>query len=177
MPPLERFGETDGGRRAMRPDYFIGRISVPLILCPSCGAKNRIDPTKTERGREPVCGRCKKPLPFSSGPVMVTDSTFLTEVEQSPIPVLLDLWAPWCGPCRMIAPVLEELAADLAGRVKIAKLNVDENQITASRFNVRSIPTLLIIKDGREVDRIVGVQPKSELTRRLERITERRVSA
>jgi thioredoxin len=100
--------------------------------------------------------------------VTVTDTTFAAEVERSPVPVLLDLWAPWCGPCRMIAPVLEQLAAEMAGRVRIAKLNVDENHATSARFNVRSIPTLLILKSGREVDRLVGVLPKSEIIRRLE---------
>jgi thioredoxin len=82
----------------------------------------------------------------------------------------VDLWAPWCGPCRIIAPVLDQLAAEMAGRVRIAKLNVDENPATASRFNVSSIPTLLVLKDGREVDRFVGVQPKSEIMRRLEQL-------
>jgi thioredoxin 2 len=99
----------------------------------------------------------------------VTDATFAAEVERSPLPVLVDAWAPWCGPCRLIAPVIEELAVELAGRVRVAKLNVDENPATATRFNLRSIPTLLVLQRGREVDRIVGVQPKSEISRRLER--------
>jgi thioredoxin 2 len=142
----------------------------PLIRCPACGATNRIDPEKLARGRRPVCGRCKAPLPVPVGPVTVTDATFAAEVERSPVPVLLDLWAVWCQPCRMMAPVLDELAAELAGRVRVAKLNVDENPATAGRFAVRSIPTLLVLKDGREVDRIVGVQPKAELARRLERL-------
>lgn len=139
-----------------------------VIRCPSCGANNRVDLEKVAQGNEAVCARCKNPLPVSSKPVTVTDATFAAEVERSPVPVLLDLWAPWCGPCRMIAPVLEQLAAEMAGRVRIAKLNVDENQATASRFNVRSIPTLLILKSGREVDRLVGVLPKPEIVRRLE---------
>jgi thioredoxin len=100
----------------------------------------------------------------------VSDATFAAEVERSPLPVLLDMWAPWCGPCRMIAPVLEELAKEMAGRVRVAKLNVDENPAIATRFNVMSIPTLLVLKDGREVERIVGVQPKTEILRRLERV-------
>jgi thioredoxin len=107
---------------------------------------------------------------MSSEPVVVTDATFAAEVEQSPLPVLIDLWAPWCGPCRTLAPVIDELAAELAGRVRVVKLNVDENPRTAARFNVRSIPTLLALKAGREIDRIVGVQPKSEIARRLERV-------
>ena len=81
-----------------------------------------------------------------------------------------DLWAPWCGPCRMIAPVLEELPAQMAGRVRFAKLNVDDNSSTAARFRVQDIPTLLVLKDGQEVDRIVGVQPRAEIVRRLERV-------
>ena len=99
----------------------------------------------------------------------MTDATFPTEVERSPLPVVLDLWAAWCQPCRILAPLIDELAAQMAGRVRFAKLNIDENPRTTARFNVRSIPTLLVLKGGREIDRIVGVQPKSEIARRVER--------
>ena len=142
--------------------------TTQLIRCPGCGATNRVPADRIGLGLRPVCGRCKKPLPVQVAPVKVTDATFATEVEQSPLPVVLDMWAAWCGPCRMLEPVIEELAGQLAGRVRFAKLNVDENPTTASRFNVRSIPTLLVLKGGKEIDRIVGVQPKAEIVRRLE---------
>lgn len=100
----------------------------------------------------------------------VTDATFQMDVERSPLPVLLDLWAPWCGPCRMMAPILEELAEEMSGRVRVAKLNVDENPATAARFNAQSIPTLITFIEGREIDRMIGVQPKSEIARRLARV-------
>jgi thioredoxin len=103
-------------------------------------------------------------------PITVTDGTFAADVERSPLPVLLDMWATWCGPCKILAPVIEELAVDLAGRVRVGKLDVDENPATAARFGVRSIPTLLVLRDGRELDRIVGVQPKPEIARRLTRV-------
>jgi thioredoxin len=142
--------------------------NVQMIRCASCGTVNRVPGDKIEKGQEPICGRCKAPLNATGAPVVVTDRTFAEEVERSPLPVLLDLWAPWCGPCKMIAPVLDELATQLAGRVRIAKLNVDDNPVTSGRFNVRSIPSLLVLKNGQEMDRIVGVQPKSEILRRLE---------
>src|SRR5688572_26619994 len=127
---------------------------IAAIVCPECGTTNRVPRAKAEQGRRAVCGRCKKPLPqLDAVPLSVTDATFATEVERSPVPVLVDAWAPWCGPCRMLAPTLDELAAELAGRVRVAKLNVDENPQTASRFDVRSIPTLLVMAGGREVDR------------------------
>src|SRR5262247_4719495 len=110
-----------------------------LIRCPACGATNRAPWEKIERGLEPVCGRCKTPLPAGVKPVTVTDATFAAEVERSPLPVLLDMWAPWCGPCLMVAPVIEELAAEMAGRVRVAKLNVDENPPMVARFGVPSI--------------------------------------
>ena len=143
-----------------------------VIRCPACGVANRVPRDKVDKGLEPVCGRCKTPLPVSidTRPVTVTDATFSAEVERSPVPVLVDAWAAWCGPCKMIAPVIDELAAEMAGRVRVAKLNVDENPMTASRYNLRSIPTLLLFKGGREADRIVGVHPKSEISRRLEQL-------
>ena len=141
-----------------------------LIRCTSCGATNRVPQEKIDQGLQPLCGRCKTLLLTDGRPVTVTDGSFTAEVERSPLPVLLDLWAPWCGPCRMVAPVLEELAKEMAGRVRVGKLNVDENPVTAARFRVQSIPTLLILKGGQEVDRIVGAQPKMEIARRLQRV-------
>ena len=143
---------------------------VMIIRCGSCGATNRVSRDKLAQGLQAKCGSCKQPLPAAgAAPLIVTDATFAAEVEGSPLPVLVDAWAAWCGPCRMIAPAIDELAAELAGRVRVAKLNVDENPTTAGRFDIRSIPTLLVIAGGREVDRIVGVQPKQAIRARLER--------
>jgi thioredoxin 2 len=147
----------------------LGAVSDALVVrCPSCGVGNRVPRAKIDQGLEPVCGRCKTRLRVDTKPIVVTDESFSADVERSPLPVLVDAWAAWCGPCRMIAPVIDELAAEMAGRVRVVKLNVDENPATAARFDLRSIPTLLVFKGGREVDRIVGVQPKSEISRRLE---------
>jgi thioredoxin 2 len=144
-----------------------------VIRCPACGAKNRVSMDRIIVGQSPVCGKCKADLPVGAGqlePTVVTDDTFREQVDRSTIPVLVDMWAPWCGPCRLIAPIIDQLAVEMAGRVRFAKVNVDENPHTAGRFNVNSIPTLLIVKSGREVDRIVGVQPTAEIRRRLEQV-------
>lgn len=115
-----------------------------------------------------VCGKCKTPLIASASPVIITDGNFADEVGQSKMPVLVDFWAAWCGPCRMIAPIIDALAKELAGKVKIGKLDVDANQMTAARFHVQSIPTMIIFKDGKEVDRIIGGQSKEAILRRLQ---------
>jgi thioredoxin len=148
-----------------------------MVRCPSCGAVNRVPMDRVGAGRKAVCGRCRTDLPTDAAPFTVTDATFASEVERSTLPVLLDLWAPWCGPCRMVAPALEALAVEYAGRVRVGKLNVDDNPETANRFGVRSIPTLLLFKDGREADRIVGVQSKASIAERLERIVPRTARA
>ena len=120
--------------------------------------------------KQPVCGKCKAELPAPAmDPVTVTDANFSQVVESSSVPVLLDLWAAWCGPCRMVAPTIEMLARELAGKVLVGKLDVDANQRTAARFGVQGIPTLLILKDGREVDRLVGVQSREAILARLNR--------
>jgi len=146
----------------------VNAMTERLIPCPSCGTKNRLPPPQA--GRKPVCGKCRTPLPGSAAPVDVTEASFVTEVEQSSTPVLLDMWADWCGPCHMLAPTIEQLSSELAGRVKVAKLNIDHNPGIANRFAVRSIPTLLVLKGGKEVDRLVGVQPKQDILRRLEKV-------
>jgi thioredoxin 1 len=98
----------------------------------------------------------------------VTDTTFEAEVLQADVPVLVDLWAPWCGPCRVVHPILEEIAAERDGSLRIVSLNVDENQQTAARYEVLSIPTLILFKDGAEAKRIVGALPKRRLESELE---------
>ena len=141
-----------------------------IVRCPSCNTKNRIDQAKLAQGLSPVCGKCKQPLLSESVPVNVTDATFASDVLNWPLPVLLDLWAPWCGPCRAMTPILDDLAGQLSGRMRIAKLNVDENPITARQLNASGIPTMIIYHKGRELERIVGMQSKPALLRRLERV-------
>lgn len=101
-------------------------------------------------------------------PLEFTDDNFESEVISSDIPVLVDFWAEWCGPCKMIAPAVEELANDYEGKVKIGKLDVDHNQVTASKFGIRSIPSLLIFKDGQVVDQIIGAVPKGHIQSKLD---------
>ena len=144
-----------------------------IVTCPSCGAANRVPLAARQPGKSAVCGRCRTPLSAAPGPMTATDATFAADVEGSPLPVLLDLWAPWCGPCHMLAPTIEQLAAEFAGRVRVMKLNVDDNPATAARFNARSIPTLLVLDRGREVDRIVGVRPKADIVRVLDAVLGR----
>lgn len=151
---------------------------MSIEVCGRCGAKNRVDERAASR-LQAVCGRCGATLGDEAGraatearggkPLKVTDATFTSAVLQASegLPVLLDVWAAWCGPCRRIAPVLDELAAESGGRYRIAKLNVDENPQTAARFQVQSIPTLLIFKNGRLVERLVGAQPKQAIASRL----------
>lgn len=98
----------------------------------------------------------------------VTDSNFETEVMKSATPVLVDFWAPWCGPCRAIAPIVEELADDYAGRLKVVKVNVDDNPMTPARFGVRGIPNLIIVKNGQVAEQIVGAVPKQNLVRAVD---------
>jgi thioredoxin len=141
-----------------------------IQTCPNCGTKNRVNEV-VALAHQPICGKCGATLeaPTGAKPRVGSDATFAQDViaASSSLPVLVDAWAEWCGPCRMIAPVLDQLAAEANGRYQIAKLNVDENPRTSAQFNIRSIPTMLIFKNGKLVDSIIGVQPKQAIAARL----------
>ena len=146
---------------------------MPVVACSKCGTKNRVDPRQAAE-QIAKCGKCGTPLDLGNAaaaetkPLIVTDSTFQRDViDASERPVLLDAWAPWCGPCRMVGPIMEQLAAESSGRYRIAKLNVDENPATAAQFQIQSIPTMLIFKNGKLVDRLVGAQPKPAIAAKL----------
>jgi len=142
-----------------------------MVRCADCGAKNRIPKERLREG--PICGKCRASLKVVTSPAIpvdVTDQTFSHEVLSFSGPVLVDCWAPWCGPCRMVAPVLEQLASEYAGRMKIAKLNVDENPMIASQYGIQSIPTMLLFKNGNQVNSLVGALPKQEIERHLSTI-------
>jgi thioredoxin 2 len=131
-----------------------------VLTCVNCGARNRIRPRP--KG-VPTCGRCRQSLPWL---VDATDTSFDTEADAAPL-VLVDLWAPWCGPCRFVSPILEEIARDYRGRLKVIKVNVDDNPSTAQRFQAFSIPTIVALRGGEPIDRIVGALPKEQLVSRL----------
>lgn len=144
-----------------------------VAVCRHCGAKNRIDESRLANS-EAKCGRCGEKLESGSAseqdskPINITDQTFEREVLQTTgRPILVDCWAPWCPPCRMIAPLLDQLAAESHGSYRIAKLNIDENPQVSSRFQISSIPTMLIFKDGKLVDRLIGAHPKQTIAERL----------
>jgi len=140
-------------------------LPVLEIRCLKCGAVNRIP---AERAGKPArCGKCKAPLATAVTPVTVTDAAFEAIVLRATTPVLLDCWAEWCGPCHMLAPTIDALARDYAGRVLVGKLDVDANPRTAARYEVRGIPTLLIFDHEQVVDRLVGVQPRPAIEARL----------
>src|SRR5436190_9276077 len=146
---------------------------MAIKACPQCGTKNRVDESAA-RQMQPVCGKCGAPLTGRTAatdgkPQALTDASFEREViaASSSQPVLVDAWAEWCGPCRIIAPVLDQLAAEAQGRYKIAKLNVDENPRTSAQYAIRSIPTMLIFHHGKLVDQIIGAVPKQAIAAKL----------
>lgn len=146
---------------------------MQVVVCSKCSSKNRVDETRLANS-EAKCGRCGATLEVK--PLVITDRTFEREVLLArDKPVLVDCWAPWCGPCRIIGPVMDQLAAESQGNYRITKLNVDENELTASRYQIASIPTMLIFKDGKLIDRLVGVQPKQAIVERL-RLASRSVA-
>jgi thioredoxin 2 len=133
-----------------------------IVSCSKCGAQNRL--SVPQQNQVPICGKCRNPLPWI---VAGTDISYRKELETE-TPVLVDFWAGWCAPCRMTAPILEEIAKDKAGQIKVLKIDVDQNPAASRQFNILSIPTLILFKNGEPVETIVGAMPKAALLERLD---------
>ncbi|MEZ4220329.1 MAG: thioredoxin [Polyangiaceae bacterium] len=130
--------------------------------CKNCGAFNRVPPSG---GKTPVCGRCKQRLDTTGAPQEVNGEELARALDASPVPVLVDFWAPWCGPCRMAAPILDTIARSNAGRISVLKLNTDANQNAAARHGVQGIPLFVMFRGGREAARQTGLLPQPAFER------------
>ena len=138
-------------------------MSNPLhIVCPACNATNRIPADKL--GAAPKCGKCRKPL-FAKQPLELTTANFQSHINRNDIPVVIDFWAPWCGPCKMMAPAFKEAAAQLEPGVRLAKVNTEAQQALGAQFGIRSIPTMIMFRNGREVARQSGAMGSADIVR------------
>ena len=137
-------------------------MGTQIVECPSCGTKNRVPGVSSGH---PRCAKCHVDLPW----VVDAGDTDFAHVTGTKQLVLVDLWAPWCGPCRMVAPILERLAGEFAGRLKVVKVNVDESPRLASRFEARSIPMMLVMRGGEVVETVIGAQPEHLMRTLIER--------
>ena len=132
------------------------------VVCPACNAVNRIPADKLEAG--PACGKCRKAL-FNGQVLKLNSDNFTQHTSRNDIPVVVDFWAPWCGPCKMMAPAFEQAATELSPHVRLAKLNTEDEQSIGARMNIRSIPTLVIFKNGKEVARQAGAMQAADIKR------------
>ncbi len=139
--------------------------ATTIVVCPHCAAPNRLPDARLETNDTGgTCGKCKSAL-FTGHPVELNTANFTAHVERSELPVVVDFWAPWCAPCRGMAPAFEQAAAQLEPRVRLAKLNTEAEPSLAGRFGIRSIPTLILFENGREVDRQSGAMDTASLVR------------
>jgi len=161
-------------RRAKRPDNHeddsasLTEVTATTnIVCPHCDIVNRIPAARL--GDRPVCGKCKQAL-FTGHPLVLNDGNFNQQLTRSDIPVVVDFWAPWCGPCKAIGPIIEQLAVSFDGKVKFCRFNVDDNPLTPVKFGIKAIPTLIFFKDGHVAEQVIGLVARAKLEEALNKL-------
>ena len=132
-----------------------------IVRCSSCGGKNRV--LLSRLNSYPRCGKCQSPLSIPKEAKNIAGNQFQNEVLEETIPTVVDFWAPWCGPCRMVSPILDEIAGKYPGRIKVVKVNSDDNPSLSAQFGIQGIPTIILFREGREVDRLVGAAPRENI--------------